>query len=166
MQDVAPVLERVALNGVPLVLLARGVEGEALSIIEVNNRNETTDVMVVRVPGIRGQSGSVFEDLAVYTGGSVISEKRGFKLENATESTLGWAKQVTVERESTLVVGGGGDQAALRAYVDRLCRIRTAQPNTSGSSSRNASRCSRREPALWRLVGQLSTIVAAARCVE
>lgn len=120
MRDVVPVLESFALNRVPLVLLAKRVEGEALTTIEVNNRNDTTDVMVVQVPGVLGRSGSVFDDLAVYTGGSVISDERGFKLENATESNLGWAKHVTVDRTSTLVVGGGGGQAALRAYADRL----------------------------------------------
>lgn len=120
-REVTPVLEKFGLAAMmPLVLLVRGVEQEVLSTIEVNNSKGKTDVMVVRAPDVSRHLASAFEDLAVYTGGSVISEGRGLRLENATDSSLGYVERVTVDKASTLFKGGAGDKAVVSAYVDRL----------------------------------------------
>lgn len=124
--DVVPVMEMVARSRQPLLLLAKDVEGDALAAIELNNRRKITDVMVVRIPGLFGRSLPVFEDLAIYTGGSVIAKERGLSLKGATEAELGQVARVTVDKANTLISGGGGSSSDLSGYVDRLTAARQA----------------------------------------
>ncbi|WP_419859982.1 TCP-1/cpn60 chaperonin family protein [Candidatus Palauibacter sp.] len=118
--ELIPILEKMAEKQTPLLIVADEVSGEAMATVEVNNRQGRTDVMVIRIPSLRGHSSAIFEDLAVYTGGSVISEERGSTLRYVTESDLGKAEHITVDRTSTLVGGGTGDRATVQAYAARL----------------------------------------------
>ena len=120
MKELLPVLEQVAQTGKPLVIVSEDVDGEALATLVVNKIRGALKIAAVKAPGFGDRRKAMLEDIAILTGGTVISEERGYKLENATLDYLGTAEKITIDKDNTTIVNGAGSQEDIKARVNQI----------------------------------------------
>ncbi len=120
MKELLPILEQVAQTGKPMVIISEDVDGEALATLVVNKIRGALKIAAVKAPGFGDRRKAMLEDIAVLTGGTVISEERGYKLENATLEYLGTAEKVNIDKDNTTIVNGAGQSEDIQARINQI----------------------------------------------